>query len=79
MSFQVNVLVLRQRVDGKDIIGWYFGFGLHLVVNDAGDILAFRVTLANCGDRSLVNDMMQGLFGRFYGDKGYISKNDANN
>ena len=60
---------------GKDSIGWFFGFKLHLVINDIGEILAFRITPANCDDRSMVASMMQGLFGRLYGDKGYISKN----
>lgn len=59
----------------RDSIGWYFGFKLHLVINDMGEILSFRVTPANCDDRNTVEDMMHGLFGRLYGDRGYISKN----
>lgn len=58
----------------KDSVGWFFGFKLHLVVNDIGELLAFRITKANVDDRSLVPDMMHGLFGRLYGDRGYISQ-----
>lgn len=58
----------------KDSIGWFFGFKLHLVVNDIGEILSFRITRANVDDRSLVPEMMHGLFGRLYGDRGYISQ-----
>lgn len=58
----------------KDSIDWYFGFKLHLVINDMGELLAFRLTPANCDDRSMVPDMARGLFGRLYGDKGYISQ-----
>ncbi len=55
---------------GKDSIGCFFGFKLHLVVNDIGEILSFRITRANVDARSL----MQGLFGRIYGERGYISQ-----
>ena len=31
---------------GKTSVGWFFGFKLHLVVNDRGELLACRIT---CG------------------------------
>jgi hypothetical protein len=59
---------------GKCSMGWYFGFKLHLMVNDEGELLAFRVTTGEVDDREPVQCMAQGLWGHLYGDRGYISK-----
>ena len=58
----------------KCSMGWYFGFKLHLMVNDQGELLGFRVTTAQVDDREPVGRMAQGLWGHLYGDRGYISK-----
>ena len=36
---------------GKTTIGWFFGFKLHIVINDKGEILDFVITQANVDDR----------------------------
>jgi hypothetical protein len=36
---------------GQSSLGWFFGFKLHLVINELGEILAFRLTPANVNDR----------------------------
>jgi hypothetical protein len=59
---------------GKCSMGWYFGFKLHLMVNDEGELLAFRVTTGEVDDRDPVERMAAGLWGHLYGDRGYISK-----
>lgn len=58
----------------KSTMGWFFGFKLHLVVNDQGELMAFKVTAGNVDDRNPVLDLMQNLVGKVFGDKGYISK-----
>jgi hypothetical protein len=63
---------LAQR--GKTSIGWFYGFKLHLIVNDQGDLLAFKVTPGNVDDRIPLPDMTHGLYGKLFGDKGYISQ-----
>ena len=62
---------------GKSTIGRFFGFKLHLVVNDKGEIIKFRITQANVDDREALNDNKshEKLFGKPYADKGYISQN----
>ncbi|WP_287357025.1 IS982 family transposase [Moorena sp. SIO3B2] len=55
-------------------IGWYYGFKLHLIINDQGELLAFQLTPANVDDRVPVPSDSQNLQGRIFGDKGYISK-----
>ena len=59
---------------GKGTMGWFYGFKLHLIVNHKGDILAAKLTAANVDDRKPVPEMTDNLFGKLYGDKGYISK-----
>jgi len=61
---------------GKGTIGWFFGFKLHLIINDVGEILNFVLTKGNCDDRDMkvVMPLSKKLFGKLFGDKGYISK-----
>lgn len=63
---------LAQR--GKTSVGWFYGFKLHLIVNDRGELLALRLTPGNTDDRSPVQELTEALWGMLYGDKGYISK-----
>ncbi len=75
-----NLRIPRHRVfsglagRGKSSTGWFYGFKLHLIVNDQGEILAFNLTPGNVDDRKTVPIMTKGLFGKLFGDKGYISK-----
>lgn len=59
---------------GKSSTGWKFGFKLHLVINERGELLAFKLTPGNVDDRKPVPDMTQDLFGQLFGDRGYISQ-----
>lgn len=59
---------------GKTSTGWFYGFKLHLVISDQGELLAFQVTPANTDDRAPVPKLARGLTGKLFGDKGYISK-----
>lgn len=59
---------------GKSTIGWFFGFKLHLLINEQGGLLAVKLTKANVDDRTPVLDMVKNIFGKLFGDKGYISK-----
>lgn len=59
---------------GKSTMGYFYGFKLHLVVNDQGEILAFCLTPANVDDREPVPTMARELWGKLVGDKGYISQ-----
>jgi hypothetical protein len=59
---------------GYSSTGWFFGFKLHLVVNDCGEILGVCVTPGNVDDRSCAPDLTTGLWGKLFGDKGYLSK-----
>jgi hypothetical protein len=58
---------------GKNSMGWFFGFKLHLIVNDRGELLAVRLTAGNIDDRVPVLRLVQRLWGKLFGDKGYLS------
>jgi hypothetical protein len=60
-------------VRSKSTMGWFFGFKLHLIVNDKGELMAFKVTQGNVDDRKPVPNLVQQLVGKLFGDKGYIS------
>lgn len=65
---------------GKSTMGWFYGFKLHIVINDRGEILNFTITQANVDDREpLKNErFLKAIFGRLFADKGYISEKLAN-
>lgn len=64
---------------GKTSIGWFFGFKLHLVVNDKGDLLSVQCTPGNVHDVKVLDDLCAHLFGKLFGDRGYISAEKAKN
>jgi len=53
---------------------WFFGFKLHLVVNDRGERLNIVLTPGNTDDRTPVPKLLQQLFGKVFADKGYVSQ-----
>ncbi|MDG2991737.1 IS982 family transposase [Candidatus Synechococcus calcipolaris G9] len=59
---------------GKTSVDWFFGFKLHLVVNDKGELLNFTLTPGNTDDRTPVPKLLQRLFGKVFADKGYVSQ-----
>ncbi|WP_421920934.1 IS982 family transposase [Marinifilum sp.] len=61
---------------GQCSMGWFYGFKLHIVINDKGEIIDFLFTQGNVDDRSPLKnkDFHDKLFGKLIADKGYISK-----
>ena len=61
---------------GQCSLGWFYGFKLHLIINDKGEILDFIITPGNIDDRKPLSDMNlhKRIFEKLFGDKGYISK-----
>lgn len=59
---------------GHNSMGWFYGFKLHLIVSDQGELLAVQVTPGNTDDRKPVETLSNDLFGKLFGDKGYISQ-----
>ena len=78
-----NLRIQRHRVfkgiaqRGKSSTGWFYGFKLHAVINQRGEIVAIKVTAGNVDDRKGLLAIASSLFGTLYADKGYIGKEFA--
>jgi len=59
---------------GRTSVDWFFGFKLHIVVNEHGEILNVIVTPGNIDDRKPIPDLLSGLFGKIFADRGYVSQ-----
>jgi hypothetical protein len=59
---------------GKTTMGWFYGFKVHLVVNHRGELLNVLVTTGNTDDPKPVLRLLGALFGKVFGDKGYVSR-----
>jgi len=75
-----NRRIYRHRVfadiakRGRHSMGWFFGFKLHLIINNKGEIIRFCLTKANVDDRKPLRALCKNLQGIIAGDKGYIGK-----
>ena len=60
---------------GKSSTGWFFGFKLHAVINEYGQLVVFKITSGNVADndKNLLEKLTQHLQGFLYGDAGYIT------
>ena len=57
----------------KTSMGWFYGFKLHLIINKKSELLGIQLTPGNTDDRNPLSDLVVGLHGSLYVDKGYIS------
>ena len=62
---------------GKCSMGWFFGFKLHLICNECGELLNFMITPGDVDDRKSLEykSFVEFIYGKLVGDKGYIGKN----
>ena len=58
-------------------MGWFFGFRLHLICNEKGELLNFMITPGDVDDRKLLEykAFVEFIYGKLVADKGYIGKN----
>ena len=68
-----NKVFKKLAAKGKTTTGWFFGFKLHLVVNERGELLSFQLTQGNRSDISPVKSLVKNIWGKLFGDRGYIS------
>ena len=59
---------------GKTSMGWFYGFKLHLIIDDEGNSVSFFVSPGNLDDRKGLKEMIKYVKGKLFGDKGYISQ-----
>src|SRR3989339_1075770 len=61
---------------GKTSVGWFYGFKLHIVINEYGEIVGFSITPGHVADNDIrvVDKLTKNIFGKLFGDKGYLSE-----
>jgi len=61
---------------GRGTMGWFFGFKLHIIINERGEIIDFLITQGNVDDRQPLKDKTfhDKVFGKIFADRGYIGK-----
>ena len=64
---------------GRTSVGWFFGLKIHvvinqLVINQLGELMAFKITKGNVSDSAVAGSLLSSLEGLAFGDKGYIGK-----
>jgi len=61
---------------GKTTLGWFFGFKLHIIINDKGEIISFVITQGNVDDRQPLSmeSFISRVSGKLYADRGYVSQ-----
>lgn len=64
----------QQAARGKGSLGWFYGFKLHLVVNDEGALLRCCLTPGNVDDRTPAPPLLAQLWGKVFADKGYLAQ-----
>lgn len=61
---------------GQTSTGWFFGFKLHMTINQFGEIISYLVTPGNISDRNkdIIHQLTEDLFGKLIADRGYIGR-----
>jgi hypothetical protein len=59
---------------GHTSVGWFFGLKLHLVTNDRGELMAFKITRGSRHDSKEAVPLLKKFKGLAFGDKGYLGK-----
>jgi hypothetical protein len=63
---------------GQTSVGWFYGFKVHFVMSHVGEIINFYITPGNIADNNneLLELLTQDMFGKIFGDKGYLVNPD---
>lgn len=76
MYAATNVSICKKNFEGlasrgKCSMGWFFGFKLHLIINDKGEILNFVFTTGHVDDREPLKEgvPLKNIKGKLFGDK----------
>lgn len=71
-----NYKVTEFAARGKSSMGWFYGFKLHVLIDENGKLLNIKVTPGNVSDknRELVKEIFEKLKGLAIADAGYVSE-----
>jgi hypothetical protein len=57
---------------GKSTVGWFYGFKLHIICNQTGELECIKITPANVYDGHMVKKIAKDIFGKIVADAGYL-------
>lgn len=57
---------------GKSTIGWFYGFKLHVICNEIGELESIKLTPGNVYDGHMVDEMDCDILGKIIADAGYV-------
>ena len=59
-------------------MGYFYGFKGHIIINSKCEIVDFQLTVGNIADndKELLTSISSNVYGKVYGDKGYILNED---
>ncbi|BBI18192.1 transposase [Neochlamydia sp. S13] len=66
--FQVFKKIAKR---GKASTRYFYGFKLHLIINDKGEILASMLTPGNMETQAPVSDLSKNIFGKMFNELAY--------
>lgn len=69
-----KVFAQKASLGFSTLLGHFFGFKLHLVINQRGQIVNYAISTGKHHDVKYLTELSKNLKGRLCGDKGYISK-----
>ncbi len=55
-------------------MGWFYGCKLHIAMDQFGEIACSDLSNGHIADIKMVEQLVAGLNGKLYGDRGYISQ-----
>jgi hypothetical protein len=56
------------------MMGWFYVFKLHLMINHIGEVIYLKITPANTNDITPIPELCKKLTGKLSADKSYIGK-----
>lgn len=67
-----NRLFDGMATKGKTTLSWFFGFKLHIIINDKGEIITFVINRGNVDGRHPLSmeSSISKVSGKLYGDRG---------
>ena len=70
-----NKMFKGMAARGKTSVGWFYGFKLHLIIDENGDLINFALSKGNVSDnnKKIVGQLTENFTGKLFGDKGYLS------
>ena len=74
LRIRQNKVFAGYAARGHSSTGWFYGFKVHLVCNEQGELVNLALTPGNVDDRKPVPQLAQDLFGKLFGDRGYVSQ-----